>query len=539
MKKSYSTIINTGAILHADKETSWEKLHKRDRNIYLSLVASKKLSKTSSRESLWLNWLEQLLPTVYGNTISTGIAAERSLNYSSIILGIISFLIGLTSSISFLYYAGQTPINVLSFLLIFVGSQLLLYLVTIIFLLAGKNRGGNRSPIFELTEYITKKIIKEIQAGAAKHFDSKKHEQINKGVDVFEQIRFYTPSFHLSILLINQTIGIFFNLGLILGSLFKILTSDLAFGWQTTLQIKVETLQKVVEIASLPWSWLITNASPTIDEIIGSKIILKDSIAHLANQNLASWWPFLILCLICYGLLPRCILWCSIRYKQYLAITDFIKQNPEIDRVLQRMNTPVVDRVAENNNETKKQDVTLEPQAQPSNNWSENIHATRIIGTEADLPADDNEPNQSGSFPKALVFIPVDLAPFPDKTLNDWLTRHGLQIDKTITFMEDYDSDQEIINQLTMAPAKTNIVFIMEAEMVPLVESINFISKVQAITSGSDFNNIVDIVLFHTSSNQLDIGISTQQFSTWQDKITLLNNRHIQLMRPENIEAKI
>ena len=113
---------------------------------------------------------------------------------------------------------------------------------------------------------------------------------------------FYWPLFTLS-----QLFAIGFNVGLLTATLVKISTSDLAFGWQSTMQFSAEAIHRAVMLAALPWSWFVPPASsyPSLAEIEGSRIILKEGIYHLTTGNLIAWWPFLVFCLLFYGLFVR------------------------------------------------------------------------------------------------------------------------------------------------------------------------------------------------------------------------------------------
>jgi hypothetical protein len=63
-----------------------------------------------------------------------------------------------------------------------------------------------------------------------------------------------------------QLFGVAVNVGLLLITLFKIATVDLAFGWQTTLKLGAEGLNSLVQLVALPWSWLLPEqiSAPTL-----------------------------------------------------------------------------------------------------------------------------------------------------------------------------------------------------------------------------------------------------------------------------------
>ena len=112
--------------------------------------------------------------------------------------------------------------------------------------------------------------------------------------------------FFLPIFILTQLFAIGFNLGLLTTTLFKVITADIAFGWQSTLQLSSAAVHSLVQKIALPWSWLAAGdpAYPSLAQIEGSRIILKEGIYHLSTPDLVSWWPFLCFSVFFYGLLP-------------------------------------------------------------------------------------------------------------------------------------------------------------------------------------------------------------------------------------------
>lgn len=112
------------------------------------------------------------------------------------------------------------------------------------------------------------------------------------------------------VFILFQLGGVGFNLGVLLVIVIRVLSSDLAFGWQSTIQFSAENIHSFAQWVALPWSSFLPEGIgyPTLHDIEGTKIILKDGIYHLATDNLVSWWPFLWLGIFCYGLLPRVVM---------------------------------------------------------------------------------------------------------------------------------------------------------------------------------------------------------------------------------------
>lgn len=122
----------------------------------------------------------------------------------------------------------------------------------------------------------------------------------------------------------------------------SVAVTDLAFGWQSTLRIGAQGMHTLVTALSAPWSWLPEpwGLTPTLLQIEGSRIVLKDGIQALASADLVAWWPFLCMCLLVYALLPRFILLASAHWMLRRAERRFV--HPDLGRIVDRMQAPLL-----------------------------------------------------------------------------------------------------------------------------------------------------------------------------------------------------
>ena len=137
--------------------------------------------------------------------------------------------------------------------------------------------------------------------------------------------------------------GIGFNLGVIAATLAKVTFADVAFAWQSSLQLSPDLVADLVRWLALPWSWCLPQAVPTPVQIQGSQMVLKEGIAHLETANLVAWWPFLCCAVLVYGLLPRCLLLILGLARQRHILAELNFSTPEHRSLVQRMTTPRID----------------------------------------------------------------------------------------------------------------------------------------------------------------------------------------------------
>jgi len=141
-----------------------------------------------------------------------------------------------------------------------------------------------------------------------------------------------------------QWLGVCFNLSVLGTTLALVLFSDRAFGWQSAVHFTPEEVHGAIRWLALPWSWLMPDGQgiPTLNQVEGSRIILKDGIRQLATGNLVAWWPFLCLAVLTYGLLPRLLIlsMCSLQGRRAMETLSF--DNVISDRLHERLTAPIV-----------------------------------------------------------------------------------------------------------------------------------------------------------------------------------------------------
>jgi hypothetical protein len=132
-----------------------------------------------------------------------------------------------------------------------------------------------------------------------------------------------------------------FSAGALGGTFFRIMVTDLAFVWQSALLMSGESVYRLVSWLALPWSWVMPDMFvPTLEQIEGSRIVLKEGIAGLASEHLAAWWPFLCMGMMVYALIPRVVLVGFAHTARTLALARFDLSRPGYQRLLMRMRSP-------------------------------------------------------------------------------------------------------------------------------------------------------------------------------------------------------
>ncbi|MFT5697550.1 MAG: hypothetical protein ACI8ZB_000398 [Desulforhopalus sp.] len=512
MKTQYTLdqIIDFEYFLHEDTEHSPEELHLRDRDIGLSLSQSSPDREVTNRKliSAWILFRQQkeFLDT---KRDSPGSIFSKSRSLATTLISVKGLLGGLFAGWAFFAYAGTTPINVLQFLLFFVFSQLLLTILLFTGLITRRLFTNVILPgvNFHLLHSLGKRVFVFINKNWLKNVPGSKRESVRHAFGIIRsKNQLYGSLFYWPIFSLSQLFGITFNLGLLVSSFIKIVTSDLAFGWQSTLQLSNSAIEKMVHLLSLPWNWLLPpdTGAPTLSQIEGSHIILKDGIYHLTTVNLVAWWPFLLLCLLFYGLCIRIVFYISGRLLEKKSLAQLQFTTPQCATLLRRMRTPVVSTQAAT--EIAQQNVAQKPQSF-SREQQECV-------TEA-LPQ--------------VLLIPDDIYEVcRPEYIQPLMKAKGFEIIQKYRFMLGYDEDQQLLEVLANRSWKNKegVVIIMESWMVPLMDFLVFIKDIRNISTPT---TIIEIALTGQFDDAVFSHVKPADMEIWRKKIEAIGDPYIHL----------
>ncbi len=319
-----------------------------DRAIYRAYTTE--YQKTGSRRELFRYWLCQKRRTTGAASgqapLLPGAAAAEALGLLLFAAAAAGFFLGAGVCGSLLAYAGEEPINVFTCLWVMLAPQLLLLM-----LLCGAAvfRRFTRHPplagIYPLLSAGFRKSANKLAASRRTDMGAEKKQAMAAALGLIGQSRtVYGSVVFRPIFILGQVFGVCFNIGLAGVLILRVTITDLAFGWQSTLQPAAETIHALVRALALPWSWALppSAAHPTAAQIEGSRFVFKEGMRHLESPDLTAWWLFLLLCVIVYGLLPRFLLLTGTMLRQKRDLQRLSFSHAACDRLLMAMQTPRV-----------------------------------------------------------------------------------------------------------------------------------------------------------------------------------------------------
>ena len=144
----------------------------------------------------------------------------------------------------------------------------------------------------------------------------------------------------------SQVAAVGFNLAALVTAALLVTFTDLAFRWSTTLDADPEVVTRIVHAIAWPWHAFVPSAVPSAELIAESQFFRIDSRTLASGRALAAWWPFTLLTIVTYGLLPRLVLLLVAGARLRAAERALLLDDARVTALLDRMASPAVETAA-------------------------------------------------------------------------------------------------------------------------------------------------------------------------------------------------
>lgn len=276
-----------------------------------------------------------------GSNTSTlpGPTVERLYRIATAVMAIVGLAAGTGLGWGVLAYAGSDPVNLFLALILLVGIPLILTLVSLILNLLPLGSDRSRRLVDRMMKFIRGVVAFSRRLGMV---DRAHADAVNSGFSRFRgRSALYGGLVRWSVSLPVQLRTFSFHIGILVAVMWRGIVQDLAFAWQTTLRVTPESIHGLAFRISWPWRVLIH--PPTVDQVAGSRIVLKDGIAGLNNADLIAWWPYICCAILAYGVLPRLLLLAYGILRRRLTLLNLPFTDIRSRRLLMVMKAPRVD----------------------------------------------------------------------------------------------------------------------------------------------------------------------------------------------------
>lgn len=305
-------IFRLASMLEQDKATPVQAARERDHAIARDCARSDDTGRL-------LYWLQAVsLQSADGRS-----APEPWLNEASTaLLGrIVALGFGFAGMATFLLASGRGLVNVFMFVLLFVLVQLLLCFAAAV---------------------VMTRIASGHQAPAALPLNPSRL-LLARTLPDRRYLREAESVVRLVLLRYGQELGALFTLGAVTAFFLLLALSDFTFVWGSTFDLSDSWVEDMTAFLAAPWSAWLPQATVSAELVFASRF--HPAIAALSPADISAmrgWWPFLIMCVLSYALLPRLLLWLFSRLLYRRQARALVVRLPGSERVLARMKSPLV-----------------------------------------------------------------------------------------------------------------------------------------------------------------------------------------------------
>ncbi|MFP4540095.1 MAG: DUF2868 domain-containing protein [Opitutales bacterium] len=253
----------------------------------------------------------------------------------------------------------------------------------------------------------------------------------------------------------SQAFALAFQGAALLAAAGLVFFTDLAFGWSTTLTsgdpaIDADRIHSFTSALAMPWAWAIDAAHPSLELIRDSRYYraVDPTVSAAEAARLGQWWPFVLLALLGYGVLPRLATLILAHQRLQAASRVALHLTPGLTSLLGR------------------------------------LHRARIETSAPGAPTDRRTPAAPDPAEPALRQAPGDVAtvlnwsafPQDDETL---ARRFGATAVHHAGGASSIEADEAILTRLGKEPGEGPILIVVKAWEPPLLEFVDFVKTLR------------------------------------------------------------
>jgi hypothetical protein len=324
------------ALLRRDEGLVYAELRRRDRAIGATLAELDPLAKLV----VWVRSLREQDPAARSDLMGTRAAeALRLLRLGLVALGL---LLGMSTALGALSFQPRGRINVVAVLVVLIGVPGLFLLLALANALPGRVRrllpwvgsepegGGLLQP--------ARWALRALPAGPRAALE----QAWGRGLGLE---RLGAPVRRWLLLQASQGSAVAFNAGALAATLALVAFTDLSFGWSSTLAIDAAQVHRVSVALSAPWAWAWPDARPSLGLLETTRFfrIAAAPDPGVPLTTYGGWWPFVVMCLAVYGLLPRLLFLVFARMRLARSLARAVREAPGCRALLDRLESPLLE----------------------------------------------------------------------------------------------------------------------------------------------------------------------------------------------------
>ena len=423
-----------------------------------------------------------------------------------LIVCIVSIASGVSATLVALRYDGSVPVNVSLFLGLIVAPQILLLAGYFLVMAATVASPRLIAVLYAIPARFGASLLKQFWAQAAKRawLGAEQRDRWTIAFSNYgEIIQEHGGLVANRVFRLIQVAGVLFNVSVVASMAILLSVTDRAFGWQSSLVDSPERVDAIVHVVSAPWCLFVGNEAgrPSFEEIVGSRIVLRESGAPLASGDLLSWWPFLLWCVVFYGLTPRMFAWLFSLWNESRLLKHLNFDGFGYRILVERMRS-----------------IEFHSEGIGSVNSGD----TRMPGDLIDMSGPDVR--RAGGV--AVYVLAGTLARYQEESLKHLIGRRLNQMSLQLHVLEKLDG------AFTSSPVGSELILlILEGWQAPIQETLNQLRSIANTLQTRDEQMVLVLIGKPSSEGVRPLADSMRQ--VWKSKIQLLKCANLRVDIPE------
>ena len=465
-------LVDLSVQVDRDADLKPSELRRRDRAI--GQQSADLSGKPRDQLRQWLRETNRQRPAQAGET------AVRTLRRMGLVVALLGLLIGWGAALGIFSYDGTRPVNVVNVLAAFVGIQLLLLLLTAIVALP-RNLLQRVPGARQMQDVIGSLSPGRLVGIAARYLPAEHRLSLEAAMGRHKASHLaYGQVQKWLILRYSQIIAVAFNVGALAGCLYLVTVSDLAFGWSTTLTVDSQSFHALITDLAWPWRAWLPGAVPSL-EIIDATRYFRFDHGILPNAPgdspdvvvLGQWWPFLLMAIACYGLLPRLGFLALAHWRLDEALKTALVHAPGALQILDRMNRALIETAA------------TEPEVRMKSSPLK----------EAPFPA----PGLDRNTPSAYLINWAGISAEEEQFDRLFQRTMGVAVERMLYAgrMDSIDEDEQTIDTVAKAKHNPDILVAVKSWEPPLLEFMDFLDALREAVGSERLITVTPIMFDH------------------------------------------
>jgi len=307
--------------LTVDADTQYAARLERDRQIGSEMEAKADVERVLA----WWHKIAQDSPSQMGGRV----ASFRAV--ATLALFGIGGVLGLSIAGVAFAFNGSHPVNLFALFGVLVGLPLLFFITSVLVLLVpipGMSKVSRQFSALSPGRWVGVWLDKAIDAPV---FFVSSGSPGELSFSRWQMIRF------------GQWFSVGYFVGVLVLAWLLVVFTDLAFGWSTTLNVQPASVHAWFHFLTIPWRDWLPIAVPTLDLVEASRFFrLEASVPLERAMQLGGWWPFVMMVIVVYGLVPRVAFLLYANFRVRKATKELLLKNPEVTALLDRLKAPAV-----------------------------------------------------------------------------------------------------------------------------------------------------------------------------------------------------